>query len=231
LGISLVLILMNKNSTDSHISNESQVIIRNLRVDDIPKIIELQKESFPYMAIEGMVWKPEHLESHIRVFPEGQFVAEHDGKIVGSSSSLIITLTPEYKEHTWTEACGTGFYKNHDPKGDTLYGADISTHPDHRSLGIATKIYDARKALAIKLNLRRIVAGGRLFNYCEYADRLSVEEYVKEVLEEKIKEPVLYFQIKNGFRFIKILPNYLKDSRSLNYATFIEWRNLEYKKP
>ncbi|SRR5579885_2124541 len=208
---------------------DSKLQVRKLRINDIPQIIELQKESFPYMAAEGTIWKKESLENHIRIFPEGQFVAEYEERIIGSASSLIVKLVSEYKEHTWNEVCGGSFFTNHDPKGDSLYGADVSTNPSYRSLGIGTKLYDARKALAIKLNLRRIIAGGRLFNYCEYADRLSPDEYVKEVLAGKIQEPVLYFQIKNGFKFIKILPNYLKDPRSLNYATFIEWKNPEYK--
>lgn len=209
--------------------NEIEVIIRNADLDDIPKIIELQKKSFPYMYADGMIWKEKNLQNHIHIFPEGQFVAEHKGNIIGSASSLIVNLVPEYKEHTWNEVCGTGQFNNHNPKGDILYAADVSTHPDYRSLGFGTKIYDRRKDLAIKLNLRRIIGGGRLFNYCEYADKLSPDEYVKMVLEGKIREPVLYFQIKNGFNFIKILPNYMRDSRSLNYATFIEWKNPEYK--
>ena len=181
------------------------------------------------MASEGMVWKPASLRSHIRVFPEGQFVAVYKEKIVGSASSLIVKIRPEYKEHTWLEVCGGPTFKNHNPRGDSLYGADVSTHPSYRRLGIATAIYDARKKLAIKMNLRRIIAGGRLFNYCEYAEKISPEDYVKLVLRGKIKEPVLSFQIKNGFHFIKILPNYLKDSRSQNYATFIEWLNPKYR--
>lgn len=210
--------------------SENEVTIRNVSFEDIPQIIELQKKSFPYMYIEGMIWKKESLENHIRIFSEGQFIAEHDGEIIGSASSLIVNLVPEYKEHTWMEVCGTAGFGNHNPTGDTLYAADVSTHPDHRSLGVGTQIYEARKALAIKLNLRRIIGGGRLFNYCEYADKFSVDEYVKNVLDGSIREPVLYFQIKNGFKFIKILPNYIKDSRSLNYATFIEWKNPEYRK-
>lgn len=58
---------------------------------------------------------------------------------------------------------------------------------------------------------------------------MSPEEYVKKVISDEIKEPVLCFQLKNGFKFIKILPNYLKDSRSLNYATFIELKNPHYR--
>lgn len=205
-------------------------MIRNTSSEDITNIIELQKISFPYMAGEGVIWKPQDLESHLSIFPRGQFCAEYKGKIVGSVSSLIVNLNPEYKEHTWFEVCGNSGFANHDPKGDSLYGADVSTHPDYRRLRIATRLYDARKNLCIKLNLRRIIAGGRLFNYCEYANKMVPEEYVRKVISGEIQEPVLCFQMKNGFEFIKILPNYLKDSRSLNYATLIEWKNPSYSR-
>lgn len=206
----------------------SKITIRNLTLEDIPKIIELQKASFPYMASEGIVWKEKSLKSHIHVFQDGQFIAEYRGNVVGSASSLIVKLNPPYKAHTWKDICGGSEFKNHNPKGDSLYGADVSTHPTYRRLGVGTAIYEARKKLAIKMNLRRIIAGGRLFNYCKYADRISPEIYVKMALKGKISEPVLSFQIENGFKFIKILPNYIKDARSLNYATFIEWKNPEY---
>ena len=212
----------------SSYSDKKNVIIRSMTRDDISKIVELQKAAFPYMAAEGVYWKPEQLEAHLKVFPEGQFVADYDDKIVGSCSSLIVKFDPDYKEHTWKDACGDSFFKGHNPKGDSLYGADISTHPDNRRLGVATKLYHARKDLTMKLNLRRIIAGARLFNYCEYAKELSPIEYVQKVLKHEIKEPVLEFQLRNGFKFIKILPNYMKDPRSLDNATFIEWVNPKY---
>lgn len=205
-----------------------KVIIRQMEENDFPQITELQKIAFPSIASKGVYWKSKHLKVHLQIFPEGQFVAEYKEKIVGSCSSLIITLHPEYKEHTWMSVCGNSFFENHDPKGDTLYGADISSHPDYRRLGIATKLYDARKNLAIKLNLRRIIAGGRIFNYCEHAKDMSPLEYVQKVKRHEIKEPVLLFQFRNKFKFIKILPNYMKDPRSLNYATFIEWKNPDF---
>ena len=154
--------------------------------------------------------------------------AQLDGRIVASASSLVMSLTPEYKEHSWKEATAFGMFTNHSLKGDTLYGADISTHPDFSRLGIATMLYDARKELAIKLNLRRMIAGGRLFDYCDYAEKMTPLEYAEKVVRDEIKDPVLSFQLKNGFSFIKILPNYMRDARSLNYASFIEWKNTKY---
>ena len=209
---------------------DKDLVIKNVAFQDIPKIIELQKESFPSMLEEGSVWGRRHLQSHVEIFPEGQFCVELDNKIIGSSSSLIIKLPTEYEVHTFSQATGNSLFTTHDPNGDSLYGADISVHPKFRRLGIATMLYKARKDLVIKYNLRRIIAGGRLINYCYYVQKFSPEEYVQHVLDEQISDQVLTFQLKNEFKFIKILPNYIKDSRSLNYATFIEWINPYYKK-
>jgi ribosomal protein S18 acetylase RimI-like enzyme len=206
------------------------VIVRNTQPEDIPKIIDLQKESFPYLARYGNIWHAEELESHLRIFPEGQFVAvEPDGKIVGSASTLIVSLDPQYAEHTWKEITSNGMFTNHNSKGDSLYGADISTHPKHRHEGLGGMLYDARKELVVKLDLKRMIAGGRLFNYSEHADKMSPLEYANKVIKRELKDPVLSFELDNGFRFIKILPNYLDDVRSLNYASFIEWLNPNYK--
>jgi ribosomal protein S18 acetylase RimI-like enzyme len=217
--------------SDSLHPRDLGVIVRNIQPEDIPKIVNLQKESFPYLARYGNIWHPDELQSHLQIFAEGQFVAvEPDGTIVGSASTLIVSLNPEYAEHTWKEITADGMFTNHNPNGDSLYGADISTHPKHRHEGIGGMLYDARKELAAKLNLRRTMAGGRLFNYSEYADRMSPSEYAGKVMKGELKDPVLSFELGNGFRFIKILPNYLDDIRSLNYASFIEWLNPTYHK-
>ena len=63
----------------------------------------------------------------------------------------------------------------------------------------------------------------------KYAKIMSAQEYTKQVAIRKLKDAVLSFQLKNEFKFIKVLPNYLYDKRSLNYASFIEWLNPRYR--
>jgi ribosomal protein S18 acetylase RimI-like enzyme len=219
-------------TSDSLHPHQTGVKIRNTGEEDIPKIVNLQRESFPYLARYGNVWHPDELQSHLYEFPEGQFVAvEPDGTIVGSASTLIVLLNPEYAEHTWKDITADGRFTNHNPSGDSLYGADISTHPKYRHEGIGSMLYDTRKELVVRLNLRRMIAGGRLFNYCEYADKMSPLEYSNKVIRGELSDPVLSFELANGFRFIKILPNYLDDVRSLSYASFIEWLNLRKNHP
>src|SRR6476646_12225130 len=154
-------------------SDQTEIIIRGTVSEDIPKIVNVQKESFPYLARYGNIWHPDELESHLHVFPEGQSVADLHGEIVGSASSLVVHLDPEYANHTWKEITANGMMTNHNPQGDSLYGADISTHPKYRHEGIGSMLYDERKQLVIKLNLKRMIAGGRLYNYVEYANQMS----------------------------------------------------------
>jgi GNAT superfamily N-acetyltransferase len=186
----------------------------------------LQTESYPYLAPYGNIWRSEELESHLRIFPQGQFVAvEPDGTIVGSASTLIVSLNPEYAEHTWKEITADGLFITHIPSGDSLYLADISTHPKHRHKGIGRMIIHRWKELVTTLNLRRMIGGGRLFNYCDHAVKMSPYEYIEKVMKGELKDPVLTFELNIGFRLVKILTNYLDDVRSLNYASFIEWLN------
>jgi hypothetical protein len=60
----------------------------------------------------------------------------------------------------------------------------------------------------------------------KYAKIMSAQEYTKQVAIRKLKDAVLSFQLKNEFKFIKVLPNYLYDKR---YASFIEWLNPKYR--
>jgi ribosomal protein S18 acetylase RimI-like enzyme len=215
--------------SDSFHPRDLGVIVRNTQPEDISKIVDLQKESYPYLAPYGNIWHPEELASHLRIFPQGQFIAvEPDGTIVGSASTFIVSLNPQYAEHTWKDITADGLFTNHDSSGDSLYLADISTHPKHRHEGIGGMIIYRWRELVAKLNLRRMIGGGRLFNYTEYADRMSPYEYTEKVIKGELKDLVLTFELGIGFRFVKILPNYLNDVRSLNYASFIEWVNPSY---
>jgi ribosomal protein S18 acetylase RimI-like enzyme len=213
-------------STDHNV----HLIIRNTRLDDIEKIVKLQQDSFPILARYDNIWHPEELKSHLQIFPLGQFVVvEEDGEVVGSASTLIVTLNPEYAEHTWKGITSDGIFTDHNPNGDSLYGADISTHPKFRHEGIGSMLYGARKELVLRLGLRRMISGGRLFNYQDYADKMSAFEYANKVINGELHDPVLSFELDNGFKFIKVLPEYLDDIRSQNYASFIEWLNPHFR--
>src|SRR5690606_10638754 len=130
----------------------------------------------------NVVWQEPHLHAHQRIFPQGQFVAEIDGKIVGAAASLIVDLGRDpLRSHTWSGITDSGWFTTHDAAADTLYGADVYVDPDYRCRGIGHALYEARRELCRKMNLRRILAGGRLWNYHEHEDAITPDEYAQQV--------------------------------------------------
>jgi predicted amidohydrolase len=92
-------------------------------------------------------------------------------------------------------------------------------------------LYEARRQLCRRLNKRRILAGGRLWNYDEHAGTMTPEEYAQRVQAGELKDLVLSFQLREGFILRGVMPNYLRDARSHNYASLIEWLNPDYQAP
>jgi GNAT superfamily N-acetyltransferase len=204
----------------------SQVNIRNTKRSDFDSIRALQQKVYPHLK----PWLIEQLENHIKVFPEGQLVAEFEGKIVGTSSSLIIFWEEYGPLKNFGEITGKGTFNTHTPEGKTLYGAEVCVDPDLRKRGIGKKIYAARRKLCKQLNLKRIIAAGRIPNYHKYADRFDPHTYAMHVIWGDIYDPVLRFQTKEGFQFCDIIENYLTgDKDSLENATLIVWLNHDYK--
>jgi predicted amidohydrolase/GNAT superfamily N-acetyltransferase len=205
---------------------ETTLLVRNLKIEDFNSLIKLQKKCFPKMR----VWKREHIESQINTFPKGQIIIEYNGCIVASSSSLIIDFD-EYEEgHTWNEVAGGGYIQNHTPDGDTLYGIEIMVDPEFRGMKLARRLYNARKQLCREKNLKRMVIGGRIPAYSKFKDKITAREYVDKVLDKTVFDPVLTTQLSNGFTLKRLIRSYLDgDTESDEWATLMEWVNLDYK--
>lgn len=173
------------------------------------------------------------IRSHINHFPEGQFVVELDGQIVGHAATFIIKEKVALKPHSWKEITGNGYATRHDPDGNILYGMEVCVDPDTRGMRIGQRLYNMRKELCGSLGLNGIVFGGRIPNFSKKSAKgYTAAEYVDAVINKKLKDPVLGFQIRNGFEKIGILENYLaSDKESKGYAVHMIWRNALSEKP
>lgn len=205
---------------------ETKLIVRQIEKEDFDAIIEMQKRCFPKM----IPWKEAQLKSQLELFPEGQLCVEYNGLVVGSSASLIINFDEYNDQHSWEEITDNGYITNHNPDGYNLYGIEIMVHPDFRNMKIGKRLYEARKELAERLNLKSIIIGGRIPNYSKYAHEMTAKQYVREVIAQNMYDPILTFQIRNDFVLKRIIKKYLpEDKASLEYATLMEWNNIEYQ--
>lgn len=203
------------------------IAYRTMRMADIRAVQELEAASFPSIPVDKH-WKPDMLRAHVRKFPEGQFVADIDGWIVGSSTSLRVPLARALEHHRWTEITGGGYLTTHDPDGDAIYGTEIMVHPEARRGGIARKLYGLRKDLAVRLNARALVTGGRIPGYAKHAAKMTAVEYVKSVVAGERTDRTLSAQLAAGFQVAGVMSNYITDENSRNNATLLVWWNIAH---
>jgi GNAT superfamily N-acetyltransferase len=156
--------------------------IRAVTPADLPHLVALNCAAYPDLIQDEVVWTEPQLQSHLVVFPEGQLLAESEGRPVGAISTLILHrgIDP-LANHTWLGVTDNGYFVRHDPGGDTLYLADIYVHPDAWGRGVGRALYAALREMCRRLGLRRIVAGGRLWSYGDVAHLMTPEAYVVRV--------------------------------------------------
>ncbi|MGP1273498.1 MAG: GNAT family N-acetyltransferase [Phycisphaerales bacterium] len=209
-----------------------RIVIRNTAPEHFAGIAEIASLLYPDIT----PWSDAYLESHLAVFPQGQFVAVEQGSglVVGVCSGLVIDWDRQPDTSSWDALTAKGFYTNHDPvHGSTLFAADVMVRPGYQGQGIGRRLYQrGRFDLARQLGLWRVVAGSRLRGYHRYADRLSPEEYTVEVVRGRLNDPTLSFQLHLGFRVTTVIADYFRgDPESRGYAAIIEWLNDEVADP
>ena len=192
------------------------------------QLLEAMKAA--YINWTGSYWSEAVIEKLIAKFPEGQFVIIADEKVVGCALSIIVKYDDYGDDHTYKQITGNYTFLSHREKGDVLYGIEIFIHPDFRGLRLGRRLYDARKELCEKLNLKAVVFGGRIPNFHIYAEELKCKEYIQKVKLKEIYDPVLSFQLSNDFHVKKVLKNYMpEDNESQEYATLLQWDNVYYR--
>lgn len=206
------------------------VELRTLNPNDYEELKASMIEAYPNWP--GAHWRERHIETLLKVFPEGQFVVVVDGKVAGCALSIIVKYDLFGDEHTFAQITGNYTFTTHNPKGDVLYGIDIFVRPEFRDMRLGRRLYDARKELCEQLNLRAIIYGGRIPNYHLHAKTLAPWEYIQKVKYKEIYDPVLTFQLANDFHVKKILEGYMpRDLESKAVAVLMQWDNIFYKQP
>lgn len=201
-----------------------------LSIDDYDDLKEAMIEA--YTAMPDSYWGKKQVELLIQKFPEGQIAIKVNGQFAGCALSIIVDYDKFEDGHTYRQITGNHTFNTHTPKGDMLYGIDIFIRPKYRGLRLGRRLYDYRKELCERLNLKGIAFGGRIPNYYKYANELTPKQYIEKVRRKEIHDPVLDFQISNDFHPALIMRNYLiGDTESNDYAVLLEWDNIYYEKP
>ena len=192
--------------------------------DDLRRVMNA---AYPKM---GGAWTRAQYDAMLARFPEGQLCVEDKGRVVAGALSLIIDYSRYGDRHTYKDIVGDGDLKNHDPDGDYLYGIDIFVAPEYREKRLGRRLYDARKELCERLNLKGIIIGGRIPGYDSWADKKSPQQYIRMVSSREITDPVLTFQMSNDFHYKRLVEDYWpEDYSSRGHGVVLEWNNIYYE--
>lgn len=204
---------------------DQRLLVRNATLKDIPGIITLSDRVYEGTGMYGYTEGP--LTGQMNNFPEGQFVAVVGDTVVGYCATFRIGGDVALVAHDWTSITGNGYASRHDPEGDWLYGMEVCVDPEYRGYRIGERLYNERKQLCQRLGLQGVVFAGRLPTLSKRLKRYgSVEEYVEAIKAKKQRDPVLSFQLHNGFEIHGIIPHYLDaDRASMGYGIHLVWRN------
>lgn len=202
------------------------LVTRHAQLNDVAAIAALNKKVYADHS-----FNEEMITGQVSIFNEGQFVAEYNGIVVGHCATFIISGDIALKPHSWQQITGYGFASRHDPDGDYLYGMEVCVDAEFRGQRIGQRLYDARKKLCRDLKLKGIVFGGRMPHLARKIKQVgTAEAYLEGVQNGKLKDPVMNFQMRDGFEIIGLLPEYLpSDKESLGFATHMVWKNPSFE--
>ena len=209
--------------------DELHLQTRNLELRDYPQLRELMDRVYDDI---GGAWPRDTIKHMIEKFPDGQICIEDNGKLVAVALTARVDYQRFSNPHTYDDLVMKNDRILYNPEGDTLYGLDVFIHPDYRGYRLGRRLYDARKELCRSLNMRAILAGGRIPGYRKHADEMNPAEYIKQVHRKEIYDPILSFQLSNDFQVKRLLHKYIpEDEKSKGYATLLEWNNIMFEPP
>ncbi len=154
------------------------ITLENLKIKNYRSLITSMKKAY---AGWDDLWEEKHIKSLIDKFPEGQLCVLVNGKVAGCALSIIVDYSDFGDNHTYSQITGEETFVTHNDDGDVLYGIDVFVHPEFRGMRVGRRLYDARKDLVEQLNLKSIVAGGRLPSYSKYSEKFSPKQYIQKV--------------------------------------------------
>jgi len=212
------------------LSDIDTVQLEYLKFEDYLALKKAMLAAYP--SLSDPYWEKHEIKRLLEIFPEGQVVVKVNGRLAGCALSIIVKSEDIEGLHTYLDITDNYTFNSHTNEGDLLYGIDIFVKSEFRGMRLGRRLYDYRKELCEKLNLKGIAFGGRIPSYHKYAKEMTPKQYIEKVKLKEIHDPVLNFQMANDFHPSKILKGYLEgDDASKDFAVLMEWDNIYYEKP
>ena len=189
------------------------------------QIARINQITWGDLTLPKYIWTEEIIMKQFNYCPELIYVVLDMETLDVAASTTMLCTTLDCAMHcsSWEEMSGYRTLSTHNPKGDTLFGVDLTVAPQYQTLGLASKLINiAFLASAVGNGKKGILLGARVPAYQKYAAKRSIEEHVFGTEpHHKTKDPQIKLYMSEGFRPLRIIPNYMDDEESLNYGVLM----------
>ena len=154
----------------------THICLRNATVKDAAAMHRVELQSWP----AGLAADLHQIRSRLEVYPDGQWVAERDGEILGAvfaqriTQHFLDTVSKRYEAFTTD---GT-FERSHCPDGSVYQLIGVAVAPIHRKLGLGRRLVDQQLQFARGLTgVQRVLGFTRPLGFHREA-RADIERYI-----------------------------------------------------
>lgn len=172
----------------------------------------------------------ETLGGYFETFPQGIFVSEVDGHIVGSVFAIRVPRNVVEEPITWSEGTETGTPLGHIEAGEWLYVSRLAytAGPGHAHISNEVgPLLVALQGLANRLDLAGVAVALRFPGFRERAGTTSFQRECIDDQHSQVRSglnPIGVAHCQN-FRHYLALPNYLGDGRHFALMVWSRYHN------
>lgn len=202
-----------------------RIVLRPAETDDIDDLTRLETASWP----EGLAANNGQISARIAAYPNGQWVAESDGRLLGYSSAqrirpALLDVAP--LNYTTLTDCDR-FTATHANDGEFYQLVGVSTHPDFRGQRIGRQLVDHQVGRAWTLGGIRRVLGFTRPAGRHLAPPGTLEDYLATQFSSDARDKTLAFHLDSG----AVIVSFHEDFRACDQECLGAGVLIEYFRP
>lgn len=205
-------------------TTDTNIALRNAIFEDAPSIARVERESWP----TELAANEQQIRERIRVFPQGQWIAERDGVVIGVLYAQRITQ--EFLDKTPIEydllTDHGNFVATHRPDGNIYQLISVGVSPAGRGVGVGRRLVDQHRKFAWSLpGIVRVIGFTRPSAYSHHA-KCPIDKYVQLRRDDgRLVDPTLAFHLDAGAQLVSTHAGYRpEDRQAQGFGVLIEYR-------
>ncbi|MCP5005244.1 MAG: GNAT family N-acetyltransferase, partial [Planctomycetes bacterium] len=175
-------------------------VIRHAAVKDLKSLYQLEK----------LCWKKElktpdsQIKARIEKYPQGQFVLEKGGDVLGVIYSQRITSAKKLEGET-----SSTVHRLHDEQGEFIQLLAVNIHPEAQNQSLGNQLLEFMLQRCTVMSGIKDVLGVTLCKEYGTSGASSIHEYIRRCDRKgRIQDPILSFHVSNGATIDRALRGY-----------------------